>query len=155
MFMPTMSYPATPLARALACCAVLLSLSACSSHPHRPDEGNTALQVVSTSPAQLLENPESGGNGFADACKAWQLNRGQVAQFFAAATQYPELPHRSFDHLPCEITGTLTADGQRWQYRINAAGTATWTGDGPTRYFGCSAPACAPLVLSMPDNGEP
>ena len=62
---------------------------------------------------------------------------------------------RSFDHLPCEITGTLTADGQRWHYRINAAGTATWTAEGTTRYFGCSATTCSPLVLSMPDNGEP
>ena len=157
MFTPTMSFPTRLLAKALACTPLLLSLSlsACSSHPAPAADGKTALQVLSTTPAQLMDHPESGGKGFPDACNAWQLSREQVAQFFAAATEYPELPHRSFDHLPCEITGTLIAHGERWHYRINAAGTATWTADGPTRYFGCSVATCAPLVLSMPDNGEP
>lgn len=111
--------------------------------------------MLSTTPAQLLDHPESGGNGFPDACKSWQLSPEQVAQFFAAATEYTELPHRSFEQLPCEIAGTLSSEEKSWHYRINAAGTASWTGDGTTRYFGCSAPACQPLVLLMPDNGEP
>lgn len=129
----------------------LLLPVACTGAPARM----AALQVVSVMPAQLLENPQSGGRQFPAACTAWRLSGPQVAQFFAAATAYPERPHRSFDQLPCEIAGTLLAGGQRWHYRINAAGTASWTGDGPTRYFGCSAAACAPLLLSMPDNGEP
>lgn len=111
--------------------------------------------MLSTSPARLLENPESAGKQFPPACKAWQLSHEQVARFFAVATEYPQLPQHSFDHLPCEIAGELQANGQRWEYRINAAGTASWVHDGQQRDFGCSANACEPLVLMLPDHGDP
>ena len=157
MFMPLTSFPAGPLAKALACTTLLLSLSlsACSSHPGPAVEGRRTLQVLSTSPAQLLENPESGGRQFPPACQAWQLSHAQVAQFFLLASEYPQLQHQGFDYLPCEISGELVADGQHWQYRINAAGTARWTRAGQQRYFACDAPGCAPLVLMLPDHGEP
>lgn len=53
MFMPLTSFPAGPLAKALACTTLLLSLSlsACSSHPGPAVEGRRTLQVLSTSPA--------------------------------------------------------------------------------------------------------
>lgn len=156
MFMPLTSFAAGPLATA-ACTTLLLSLGlgACSSHPGPAVEGRRTLQVLSTSPAQLLENPESGGRQFPPACQAWQLSHAQVAQFFRLASEYPQLQHQGFDYLPCEISGELVADGQHWQYWINAAGTARWTRAGQQRYFACDAPGCAPLVLMLPDHGEP
>gem|GEM_PF-1556194 len=156
MFMPLTSFAAGPLATA-ACTTLLLSLGlgACSRHPGPAVEGRRTLQVLSTSPAQLLENPESGGRQFPPACQAWQLSHAQVAQFFRLASEYPQLQHQGFDYLPCEISGELVADGQHWQYWINAAGTARWTRAGQQRYFACDAPGCAPLVLMLPDHGEP
>lgn len=157
MFMPTTSFPARPLAKALACTPLLLSLSlsACSSHPAPADDGHNALQVLTTSPARLLENPESAGKLFPPACHAWQLGHDQVAQFFALASQYPHLPYHRFDHLPCEIAGELLAEGQRWYFRINAAGTASWQRQGQVRHFACTTQACEPLVLMLPEPGDP
>ena len=92
MFMPLTSFAAGPQATA-ACTTLLLSLGlgACSSHPGPAVEGRRTLQVLSTSPAQLLENPESGGRQFPPACQAWQLSHAQVAQFFRLASEYPQL----------------------------------------------------------------
>lgn len=74
MFMSMTSFPAGPLAKALACTTLLLSLglSACSSHPGPAVEGRRTLQVLSTSPAQLLENPESGGRHGNSAIPKWR-----------------------------------------------------------------------------------
>ena len=132
-----------------------LSLSGCSSHRASAAEPAQALQVLSTSPARLLDNPHSAGKQFPAACQAWQLSPQQVARFFALATAYPPSARHSFDYLPCEIAGELVADGQRWQYRINAASTASWTHAGQERFFGCSLSECEALVLMLPDNGEP
>ena len=138
---------------ALPC--LLLGLAACSSHPALLAERATGLQVLSVAPARLLQHPASGGQGFAAACQAWQLDTQQVAHFFALATPYPEAAHHRFHYLPCEITGELQFADQPWQYRINAAATAVWEHAGQQRRFACTQPGCVPLVLMLPDLGEP
>lgn len=141
------------LHRCHACLATSLLLlgSACACSGGTPGD----LQIHTTSPAQLLAGAQSAGDGFAAACKAWTLSPSQARQFFALATeQSPQDQHR-FDYLPCEITGELQADGQRWQFRINAAGTGSWQHNGIQRHVACTQPACEPLVLMLPEPGDP
>lgn len=131
--------------------SLLLLGSACASSAGMPGD----LQIHTTSPAQLLAGAQSAGDGFPAACKAWTLSPSQARQFFALATeQSPQDQHR-FDYLPCEITGELQADGQRWQFRINAAGTGSWQHNGIQRHVACTQPACEPLVLMLPEPGDP
>ncbi|WDS35279.1 hypothetical protein [Pseudoxanthomonas sp.] len=87
-------------------------------------------------------------------CKAWALDRAGVARFFAASREYPDGTQDAFYWLPCTISGQLQAEGRTWDYRINAAATATWTSGDVVRTFGCTAAACAPLVLLMPDDNS-
>jgi hypothetical protein len=47
----------------------------------------------------------------------------------------------------------LQADVHTWDFEINAAATGTWTSGDEIRIFGCSDPACEPLVLMMPEAG--
>lgn len=88
------------------------------------------------------------------ACKTWKLDRDGVARFFNASREYPDGARDAFYALPCTISGQLQAEGKTWSYVINAAATATWTNGTVVRTFGCSASACTPLVLMMPDDNS-
>lgn len=141
------------LHRCHACLATSLLLlgSACACSAGMPGD----LQIRTTSPARLLAGAQSAGDGFPAAFLAWTLSPSQARQFFALATeQSPQNQHR-FDYLPCEITGELQADGQRWQFRINAAGTGSWQHNGSQRHVACTQPACEALVLMLPEPGDP
>ncbi|KRA79827.1 hypothetical protein ASD78_18860 [Lysobacter sp. Root667] len=85
-------------------------------------------------------------------CKAWNLSKQQVANFFAASREYPDGTHDAFYWLPCSIKGRLTAQGREWEFEINAAATATWKSGDTIRQWGCDAKACESLVLMMPDG---
>jgi hypothetical protein len=112
-------------------------------------------QVLSIQGACLADEPAAGGVQLPRACSEWRLDADAAGRFFALATEYPQMPTQGFYQLPCSIEGVVQADGKRWDFSINAAGTAVWKSGDVTRYFGCSTAACAPLVLLMPDNGEP
>ena len=89
------------------------------------------------------------------AFSAWHLDKAQVAQFFASSRRYQEsMPHAFYD-LPCTISGTLTADGKRWGFTINAGGTAVWRNGSEQRYWGCNVTACETLVLLTSDGMDP
>jgi hypothetical protein len=144
---------AMPLHRRYPACLCLGLLLGCACASNRAVPAD--LQVLASTPPRLLEASGSAGLGFAEACTGWALDTSQATQFFMLATEVePESQHR-FDYLPCEIAGELMADGQRWHYRINAAGTAHWLRDGGNRYFACTQPACEPLLLMLPEPGDP
>ncbi|RYZ71966.1 MAG: hypothetical protein EOP91_09445 [Lysobacteraceae bacterium] len=89
------------------------------------------------------------------ACKAWSLDKKQIARFFSLSKEYSQSPRRAFNWLPCSIKGTLVADNETWNFDINAASTATWTRQEEHRYWGCSNQKCEALVLMMPDGTQP
>lgn len=143
----------------LAALTAALLIAGCqSSGPTQlqaaPEQG---LQVLSVSAAELgptTHGPEEPG--LAEACRDWRLTPEQVARFFSLSQRYAEgiSLHQRFYFLPCRITGELQADGQRWNFAINAAATASWKNGNEVREFGCSAAECEALVLMMPDGGE-
>ncbi|WP_460758955.1 hypothetical protein [Lysobacter fragariae] len=89
------------------------------------------------------------------ACSAWRFSKAQVERFFASSREEPEGKAHEFYDLPCTISGTLTAEGRRWDFTINAASTALWRNGGDERYWGCRAKACESMVLLMPDDLDP
>ncbi|MFL5357753.1 hypothetical protein [Archangium sp.] len=88
-------------------------------------------------------------------CAKWKLTKEQARRFFQISNSYKENPYSEFYQLPCSIEGVVQAEGRTWEFTINAGATAVWRSGKEVRYFGCSAPACEPLVLMMPDGMEP
>jgi hypothetical protein len=88
-------------------------------------------------------------------CAKWKLTKEQARRFFQISTSYKENPYNEFYQLPCSIEGVVEAEGKTWEFTINAGATAVWKSGKEVRYFGCSDPACEPLVLMMPDGMEP
>ena len=121
-----------------------------------PDTG--AIQVLQVAAARYQDEP-SAPQGLRERCAAWSLRPDQVAAFFAASREYTPAEstelNDGFYRLPCSIEGRLRADGAEWEYEINAAATGVWRAGERTRTFGCSAAACEPLVLMMPDGNAP
>lgn len=90
------------------------------------------------------------GPALAASCRAWALTPVQAEAFFRHARPItPEAGH-GFDTLPCTIAGRLRSEGREWAFEINGGATATWRSGNDQTLLGCSDPACAPLVLSMP-----
>lgn len=141
-----------------ALAAILLIAGCQSSGPVQvPAAPEQALRVLSVSAAEL--GPTTHGReepGLAEACRDWRLTPEQVGRFFTLSQRYEEGSglHQRFYFLPCRITGELQADGQRWDFEINAAATASWKNGNEVREFGCSAAECEALVLMMPDGYE-
>jgi hypothetical protein len=110
--------------------------------------------VVQTvgAPAYAPQQGRAPDAGLEASCRSWRLDRAGVARFFAASREYPDGLQDAFYVLPCTISGQLQAQGKTWTYQINAASTATWTSGDVVRTFGCTASACTPLVLMMPDG---
>jgi len=144
-------------------CTCLMPLLVACSHPQaRPaNTGNyneaAAADVVVESVGAPVYTPLPGktdDRAMAASCRAWVLDRDQVARFFAASQEYPDGFGDAFYSLPCTISGELRAHGKLWTYEINAAATATWTSGHTVRRFGCAEAACEPWVLLMPDDNS-
>lgn len=56
-------------------------------------------------------------------CQAFTLNKSQVVAFFKHADEVsgPQF-HNQAIILPCMVQGTLTMDGSKWKWSINAGG---------------------------------
>jgi hypothetical protein len=112
------------------------------------------VKEVSSSKFRAIEGGSTDEALVAE-CAKWKLTRDQVQRFFQISTSYKDSPYSEFYQLPCSIDGVVEAEGQTWEFTINAGATAVWKRGKEVRYFGCSAPACEPLVLMMPDGMEP
>ncbi|GAB3380124.1 hypothetical protein [Lysobacter fragariae] len=113
------------------------------------------MVVQDVQPAVLASQPGAGDEQLPKACSAWRLSKAQVERFFASSSEYPQAKPHEFYDLPCTISGTLTAEGRRWDFTINAAATAVWRSGSDERYWGCRAKACESMVLLMPDDLDP
>jgi len=105
--------------------------------------------------AGLSRYDGAAGDPLETACRRWRLSAQQVAEFFRLSREYEEPPYSAFYQLPCSISGKLRSEGTTWHFVIGGGGTATWSKGGQTRYFGCSADACEPLVLLPADGMDP
>lgn len=147
------------IARASCAVAALLALLACSTAPHATSDATRPekLRITQIQPSQLQDSNDSAPEreSLARACKAWRLSEADVIKFFALAQEYPDGLGDAYYWLPCSIKGRLIADGRAWEFEINAAATATWRDGDTYRRWGCSARACAPLALLMPDGNGP
>ncbi|MEN1929674.1 hypothetical protein WCE37_11875 [Luteimonas sp. MJ250] len=144
--------------RARACrwavAAVMLAGVSCghalpANESPKPPRSPEVIQVADA------EYGGTAGDPLEAACGDWRLSGQQVAEFFQLSRQYEQLPYSEFYQLPCSISGKLRSEGGTWDFVIGGGGTATWSRGGQTRYFGCSAEACAPLVLLHTDLMDP
>jgi hypothetical protein len=150
---PRSRRPSTSASLRRACPPALaaLALSLLAACAHTPPGGDAALTVLRVDAARF-DDPQGREPALREACAAWRLSERQVAAFFAAGREYPDGTHDAFYWLPCSIKGRLRAQGREWDFEINAAATATWTDGADQRRWGCTAKACEPLVLLMPDE---
>jgi hypothetical protein len=127
---------------------------ACNPSPRNDAKPPLEIKKIG---ASKFKSEESSGkdDALAAECAKWQLTKEQVQQFFQISKIYKESPYSEFYQLPCSIDGVVEADGRAWEFTINAGATAVWRSGEEVRYFGCSAPACEPLVLMMPDGMNP
>jgi hypothetical protein len=151
--------PIKRIARAVCAATALFALLSCSIAPHATTHAVRAgkLRITEIRAAQLQDSPDAAPEreSLARACKAWHLSEADAARFFALAQEYPDGMGDDYYWLPCSIKGRLIADGRAWEFEINAAATATWRDGDTFRRWGCSARACAPLALLMPDGNGP
>lgn len=75
--------------------------------------------------------------------------------FFELSEPYKEIPYGSFYQVPCSISGKLKAEEKVWDFVVEGGATATWNIGKETRHWGCTAKACAPLVLAPYDGMNP
>lgn len=87
-------------------------------------------------------------------CKDWRLSAAQVERFFALSKEYAENPYREFYQVSCSTSGKLESEGKTWAFEIEGGGTAIWKAGNSTRFWGCSASACEPLVILLTDGME-
>lgn len=111
-----------------------------------------ALRVTKMEPAHYAG---TAGGDEAVACGNWRLSTLDVERFFQLSDRYEESPYSLFYQAPCSISGALQAQGRTWRFRLDGGATATWTGGGETRHWGCSARECEPLVLLASDGMDP
>lgn len=107
----------------------------------RPSQSPEVIEVADA------EYAASAGDPLEAACGEWQLSGQQVVEFFQLSRQYRQSPYSELYQQPCSISGKLRSEGATGDFVIGGGGTATWSHGGQTRHFGCSAEACAPLVL--------
>jgi hypothetical protein len=117
------------------------------------NEANPPFEVKKIGPSRFEASQSSGRDeALIEACAKWRLTKEQAQRFFRLSKPFEENPYNEFNQLPCSIEGVVEAEGEIWEFIINAAATAFWQHGEEVRYFGCSAPACEPLVLMMPDQ---
>lgn len=126
--------------------ATTLALPAGAAEPNGP---YTLLEAS----RPLFEGVTNTDRATAEACAGWSMSKAQVERFFTLGELLDGVVlHHQFAWLPCSIEGRVhDGRGQVWNFRINAAATATtWRGDGPTREeyrWGCRREGCESLVL--------
>lgn len=146
--MSTTKFPTSSLARVLAFTMAATATTAC--HPgSRPLSPDTASKVTQVGSARY---EGTAGSDEEKACRDWRLTAQEVENFFRLSERYDENPYSQFYQIPCSISGKLNAGEKSWDFVIGGGATATWTDGKETRYWGCAAKACAPLVL-MPYDG--
>lgn len=143
--------------RACAWTGVAFALAGAScGHAQSANRGeagaSTAIEVLEVAPA---EYGGAAGDPLEAACRAWRLSTTQVVSFFRLSQRYDQAPYGAFYQVPCAVSGRLASEGETWDFVIGGGGTATWTRAGQVRHFGCSAQACAPLVLLPADSMDP
>ena len=132
-------------------------LPACSSSPQgrnaEPAAGAVSVMEIA---AARYEPTGAGGDGPALAadCSQWSLTRRQAETYFRLSKPITMAEAHDFDTLPCAISGKLRADGRTWDFEINAGATAVWRSGADLKMFGCTDPACAPLVRTMPNPDD-
>lgn len=138
---------------------VLMVASSCkptSETKERSTEVKSHFAIKDVKPSKFKASEGSSKDeALVAECAKWKLTKEQVQRFFQISTSYEENPYSEFYQLPCSIEGVVEAEGKTWEFTINAGATAVLKSGKEVRYFGCSAPACEPLVLMMPDGMEP
>ena len=141
---------------AWAVMALVLASAACgraqSTDSTRQESVPPSPQVLEVAAAEYTGRT---GDPLEAACRNWRLSSEQVAEFFRLSERYEQSPYAGFYQVPCSISGKLRSEGVAWDFTIGGGATATWTHDEQTRHFGCSAEACAPLVLLPSDGMDP
>jgi hypothetical protein len=137
--------------KVLLCTVALAATSACRT----ASKASPSLEIKDIRSSTFQGGEDHQDKALAEACASWQLTKAQAQQFFQLSTPYKESPYSEFYQLPCSIEGVVEAEGKTWDFNINAGATAVWSRGAEVRYFGCSAPACEPLVLLMPDGMNP
>lgn len=128
-------------------------IPACNSSPPvlRADPASDAISVLEITPSRYDPTGARGdGPALAADCRQWALTGRQAEMYFRLSKAITMIEAHAFDTLPCTISGKLRADGRIWDFEINAGATARWRSGNDVKRFGCSDPACAPLVRTMP-----
>lgn len=132
---------------------MIATLPSCSSGVVQRADTGGSIRILSIDSAPSLA-PDLADTAEANTCRQWQLSADQALEFFRLSKEYPDgLPHE-FNTLRCSIKGRLQADGEQWDFEINAAAHATWRKGDRIKTWGCSATACIPLAALMPDDGS-
>ncbi|MFT4183128.1 MAG: hypothetical protein QM636_14550, partial [Rhizobium sp.] len=119
------------------------------------DSADSGITVLDVSPSRYSPAPgTSGVAGEAEACKAWSLDKEQVASVFRLSAELREGEPHDYYWLPCSIKGHARFQEATWEFEINAAGTSTWRNGDTTRLIGCAQLACQSLVILMPDQNR-
>ncbi|RNF85097.1 hypothetical protein EER27_04755 [Lysobacter psychrotolerans] len=139
------------LAMLLGMAASVASAQSAPVHD-RLASSESALRVTKVDPAHYAG---TAGGAEAVACRNWRLSTTNVERFFRLSERYEESPYSLFYQGPCSISGELQAEGRTWRFQLDGGATATWTGGGETRHWGCSAKECEPLVLLATDRMDP
>lgn len=122
-------------------------LVACQPVSRPPSSDSPAVRVIAIAPV-ALDPSASAQEGAPQMCQAWSVSAPQAEAFFALSEEVDGRTfHHEYDTAPCKVTGTLQANGREWAFSINGAAKATWSSGQEVLYFGCTAPACRPLVL--------
>ena len=111
-----------------------------------------AVKVVSLE--RHLGPPKVPDGPFARACESWNLTDAQVLNFFAHATAIlPEELHSTYAVVPCQYSGSISINGELFNFSINAGAFGVIRGTPPDRValFGCKA-ACKELFRINPDT---
>jgi hypothetical protein len=111
-----------------------------------------AVKVVSLE--RHLGPPKVPDGPFARACESWNLTGAQVLDFFAHASAIlPEELHSAFAVVPCQYSGSISINGELYNFSINAGSFGVIRGTPPDRValFGCKA-ACKELFRINPET---
>ena len=134
------------------------TLPSCSSSPQdrNAEPADGTVSVLEIAPSRYdLTGARGDGPALAADCSQWSLTRRQAEIYFRLSEPITMIEAHDFDTLPCTISGKLQTEGRTWDFEINAGATAVWRSGTDLRMFGCTDPACAPLVRTMPnDTGE-
>lgn len=153
-----MSSDVTIAARRAVCPWAVLALTlagASCGHAQSTEGASPVPSSPEVIEVAVAEYTGEAGDPLETACRDWRLGKDEVAEFFRLSQRYEQSPYSAFYQLPCSISGRLRSEGVAWDFTIDGGATATWSHDGQTRHFGCSAEACAPLVLLPSDGMDP